>query len=112
MNHKFIIMWDNTGLEYIGDATPDLQTRMWDTLRGANPKDFSVANPMHLRLRAQANPQRHYEIYAIGVDGSITQKDLVEMFKQDPQYAADLIRSRGEKLYSDRRSADEKIAIV
>jgi hypothetical protein len=69
-------------------------------------------NIEHWKLRARLNSQRHYEIYAIGVDGSITKEDLVEMFKTDPQYAADLIRARGEQLYSDRRSDKEKIAII
>jgi hypothetical protein len=34
------------------------------------------------------------------------------MFDQDPQSAADLIRARGQQLYSDRRCAKENIAIV
>jgi cell division ATPase FtsA len=60
-------------------------------------------------MRAQANTQRHYEIYAIGVDGSITQDDIAEMFRTDPQYAADLIRAQGEKIYSDRRTQKDVI---
>ena len=107
MNHKFIIMWDNTGLEYIGDATPDLQTRMWDTLRGANPKDFSVANPMHLRLRAQANPQRHYEIYAIDCVEDMDEAFWREQWEEYPQSTAELIRERGHKLYSDRVNTNQ-----
>jgi hypothetical protein len=70
-------------------------------------EDFNV---FHWQLRAQYNTHRHYEIYAIGVDGSITQEDIVDMFKTDPQCAADLIRTRGEKIYSDRRR--EKDVIV
>jgi len=102
MNRKFVIMWDNTGLEYIGDATLDLQTRMWDTLRGAEPQDFRVANPMHLRLRAQANPQRHYEIYIIEAVDGIEADDIRSMFKANPQMAADTIRNCGHCFYSDR----------
>jgi len=111
MNHKFIIMWDNTGLEYIGDATPDLQTRMWDTLRGATPKDFTVANPMHLRLRAQANPQRHYEIYIIEAMDGITSDDIRSMFKANPQMAAATIRNCGHCFYRYRESR-ENVVIV
>jgi len=43
------------------------------------------------------------------VDGSITQDDIAAMFKTDPQYAADLIRARGEKIYSDRRTQRDVI---
>jgi len=105
----FAVMWDCHGLESIGEIIdPALQA--WAIL-GNKPVPREDFNIEHWKLRARYNTQRCYEIYAIGVDGNITQEDIVEMFKTDPQYAADLIRARGEKLYSDRRSADEKIAI-
>jgi hypothetical protein len=104
----FCVMWDCNGLEAIGEVVdPALKT--WAVLanKPVPREDFNV---MHWQMRAQHNPQRHYEIYAIGVDGSITQEDIQDMFDTDPQYAADLIRARGEKIYSDRRS--QKDAIV
>lgn len=55
-----------------------------------------------LMLRARANSQRHYEIYTIHVEPTVNDKDLWEMFMKDPQYSADLIRDRGNCLYSDR----------
>jgi hypothetical protein len=104
----FCVMWDCNGLEAIGEvADPALKT--WAILAN-KPVPKNNVNIMHWQMRAQANTQRHYEIYAIGVDGNITQEDIAEMFKTDPQYAADLIRERGEKIYSDRRS--QKDAIV
>ena len=106
----FAVMWDCNGLESIGEIV-DPAMKTWAIL-GNKPVPRENFNLEHWKLRARFNSQRHYEIYAIGVDGSITKEDLVAMFKQDSQYAADLIRARGEKLYSDRRSADEKIAIV
>jgi hypothetical protein len=36
------------------------------------------------------------------VDG-ITDEDIRAMFDQDPQGSADLIRDRGNQIYSDRR---------
>jgi hypothetical protein len=66
-------------------------------------------NVMHWEMRAQYNPQRHYEIYAIGVDSSITQEDIRDMFETDPQYAADLIRARGERIYGHRRTQKDAI---
>jgi hypothetical protein len=69
-------------------------------------EDFNI---QHWQLRARFNTQRHYEIYAIGVDGTITQEDIRDMFETDPQYAADLIRARGERIYSDRRSQRDAI---
>ena len=99
----FCVMWDCNGLEAIGEvADPALKT--WAILanKPVPREDFNI---MHWQMRAQANA-RHYEIYAIGVDGSITQEDIAEMFRTDPQYAADLIRTRGEKIYSDRRTKE------
>ena len=106
----FAVMWDCHGLEAVAEIIdPALQA--WAIL-GNKPVPKENFNIEHWKLRARYNTQRHYEIYAIGVDGNISREDLVEMFKTDPQYAADLIRSRGEKLYSDRRTDTEKIAIV
>ena len=104
----FCVMWDCNGLEAVGEVVdPALKT--WAVLanKPVPREDFNV---LHWQMRARTNTQRCYEIYAIGVDGSITQEDIVDMFKTDPQYAADLIRARGEKIYSDRRT--QKDAIV
>ena len=106
-SRTFCVMWDCNGLEAIGEvADPAMKT--WAILanKPVPREDFNV---MHWEMRARYNSQRHYEIYAIGVDGSITQEDIVDMFKTDPQYAADLIRDRGEKIYSDRRTKKDAI---
>jgi hypothetical protein len=69
-----------------------------------------LANPYHLRLRAQFNPQRHYEIYIVEATDGITEADIRDMFEADPQMAADTIRELGTVFYSDR--ATQKVAIV
>jgi hypothetical protein len=56
----------------------------------------------NMMLRARVNSQRHYELYAIDCDNSIDKTDIEQMFETDPQSAADLFRSRGHRLYSDR----------
>jgi hypothetical protein len=103
----FCVMWDCNGLEAVGEII-DPAMKTWAVLanKPVPREDFNV---MHWQMRARANTQRHYEIYAIGVDGTITQEDIAEMFRTDPQYAADLIRARGEKIYSDRRSQKDAI---
>lgn len=104
----FCVMWDCNGLESIGEVIdPALKT--WAVLAN-KPVPRENFNLEHWKLRAQFNSQRHYEIYGIRVDGSITQQDIADMFKADPQSAADLIRARGDKIYSDRRT--QKDAIV
>ena len=74
---------------------------MWDQLKGIDSK-HSLPNLNALIMRARYNPQRHYEIYTVDVDPSITAEDMINMFKDSPQAMADLIRVRGHQLYSDR----------
>jgi hypothetical protein len=57
-----------------------------------------------LLLRARMNPQRSYEIYSICTDPSFTEQTLIDLFKDDPASTAELIRSRGIKIYSDYNS--------
>jgi len=82
---------------------------MWAILADPEAKDpgnqtGSVLNQIVQRIliRARANSQRHYEVYTIQTAHGITEQDLRDMFNNNPQHAADLIRERGNQLYSDR----------
>jgi hypothetical protein len=111
----FIVSWDNTGLEACVDITKDRnlsetfeQDKLFDIIRDPD----SVPRNEHLRrvnqmvsammMRARYNPQRHYEIYTVTTDRGVTQQDLRDLFESTPQAAADMIRERGTRLYSDR----------
>ena len=107
MSH-FVLMWDNTGLEYIGDVTAADQNKMWSALQG-KPATVTIPNLMHMKLRAQANPQRHYEIYFCDAQDGITADDLRDMFESSPQMAADTIRKLGHCFYSDRADAGQVV---
>jgi hypothetical protein len=109
MNHQFVIMWCNEGLEYIGDITADDQRMIVETLKGNNSPRRALANPYHLRLRAQFNPQRHYEIYFVEATDGITADDIRDMFEASPQTAADTIRRLGTVFYSDRAGEDRVV---
>ena len=65
-----------------------------------------------LVLRARFNTQRHYEIYAIEVDSSISKDDLVTQFKENPQGMAELIRERGRVIHSDRIKKDDPRILI
>jgi len=95
-------MWCNQGLECVFDITADKYNALITRLRGQ--EFIPQHNLYHMRLRAQYNPQRHYEIYFIGVDDEIKESDITEMFEANPQQAANTVRERGECFYSDRIS--------
>ncbi len=106
MNHQFVVVWDNTGLEYIGDITLDEQQRTWSALKGEELR-YTIPNLNHLMLRARYNQQRHYEIYIVTATDGITASDIQQMFGAAPQQAADTIRRLGQCLYSDRVEQDK-----
>lgn len=105
----FVIMWCNQGLEYVGDATMDRYRAVWSKLTG--DESLPRHNLFHMRLRAQYNPQRHYEIYFINVDDEISIEDITDMFEACPQTAADTIRERGQCFYSDRLNANDQVIV-
>lgn len=99
----FIISWDMTGLECVIDVGAIHSEEVMAALRSEQPKGSSIGSIVHkLRLRAQYNLQRHYEIYTIHTAKSISKEDLENMFEQDAQAAANLIRAKGKALYDDR----------
>jgi len=115
MTNTFIISWDMTGLEAVVDVTQDLaagelrdQEVLFDILKdpeanhGNEPWRRINSIIQSMTLRARANTQRHYEIYSIQTVDDIDRSTLERLFEDDPQAAAELIRDRGTKLYSDR----------
>ena len=117
MTNTFIISWDMTGLEAVVDVTQDLaagelrdQEVLFDILKepeanhGNEPWRRINSIIQTMTLRARANTQRHYEIYSIQTVDDIDRSTLERLFEDDPQSAAELIRDRGTKLYSDRIS--------
>ena len=109
--HQFLVMWDCNGLEYLADITVDQQRVTWEKLQGKETPRHSYANPYHLKLRAQFNSQRHYEIYTFNAVEGISEQEIRDMFENSPQTAADTIRRIGHCMHSDRAPADHKIAI-
>lgn len=110
--HTYLLSWDCYGLESCVNISDIEKNAVWKTLKGeSTARDPSLNQIVSMiTLRARFNSQRHYEIYLIDTDDSITENDLRNMFEQDPQGSSDLIRHRGRMLYSDRNE-DHKIVI-
>lgn len=105
---KFIAMWDCNGLEYVSDIS---HYEHWDQEQLLNiiTGGREVPNPINkqlgfMKMRAMANPQRFYEIYAFSSDSDVTESAVREMFATCPQAMVDLIRAKGVAVYSNRRT--------
>jgi hypothetical protein len=110
MSNLFLVSWDCTGLEAVINITDYEKEATWATLKNEDPPVRLGSMVNHLMLRARANSQRHYEIYTMNVAEGISDEDIRGMFDADPQGSADLIRDRGNKIYSDRENlVDRKI---
>lgn len=109
MADTLIISWDQLGLECIYNVSESERQQVFDILANNDAGHYGKGKSHTLKsllnylvLRATYNPQRHYEIYAIEIEEGISADDVKEMFENNPQHSADLVRSKGRKLYSDR----------
>ncbi len=93
-------MWCCEGLEYLCEITNIQEDRLAAKLKG---EDYKIPfNLEILKFRAMANTQRRYEIYAFEtVD--IGEQEIRRLFEVNPQSLVDLIRQKGDKIYSDHQ---------
>ena len=113
----YIVSWDCNGVEFFQEITehhPDnwAKTNLFDSIKQSKkiekPMGFSIQS---LKLRAQFNSQRHYEIYVFTSDESVGPEDIKGWFTQDPQGFADWVRQyHTQKIHDDR--AKGKAVIV
>lgn len=103
MSNRFIVAWDQLGLETIWDLGESEEQATLQALQGKqNAWNQIIGQKLSvLMLRARTNSHRHYEIYLIET-ADIGLDNFRRYFNQAPQETADLIRSRGVKIYSDR----------
>jgi len=105
---KYLAMWDMYGLEFLFDTDKWEKEYMWSIL-SEKPKPTTPSIQMMI-LRAKANNQRCYEIYAFTADDDLTEESIKLAFETAPQGIVDFIRKNGEKIYSDR--ATQKAVII
>lgn len=113
--NAYLVYWCSEGLESVVPITEYEPIDVENTFRILNNQG-PVRNPVNsiiqmMLLRGRANNQRHYELYAIDCVDTITKQDIEQMFEDNPQAAADLIRDRGVRVFSDRMLKN-KIKIV
>jgi len=96
---KFIASWDCLGFECIVDCTSWERNSLLNVIAGKELKPAPVS--LHaMTMRARYNPQRSPEIWSFTTVDSITEIELKEIAKVDPQQLVNLIRERGNCLYN------------
>lgn len=96
------MVWCSTGIELVEDITNWESITSWALLKGEVPPRFT-SKLQGILLRAKLNSHRFYEIYSVDAVSGIDKDDILSMFDQSPQCAAETIRKLGNKIYSDRR---------
>jgi len=110
MSDTIALMWDCNGLESAVNITNIEKQRTWEILQNQDDQKIPAPpNIMMWRLRAQANPQRHYEIYIVSVEDGITVDAICQAFRDNPQGMADTVRRIGHRFYSDRATEEVRI---
>ena len=115
----WIVSWDCHGVEFLEEVTehhPDnwAKQHLFECIKNSKVTEKQLGfNLTALKLRAQFNPQRHYEIYVFTSDSSIGSTEISEWFTLDPQGFADWVReNHNYKIWDDRARSDKKPAIV
>ena len=110
--------WDREGFECLQDITnkhPDTwdKGQLIEVLRGNTAQKNPLAIQLNaMRLRAQVNAQRCYEIYVFTTEDDIEFKDVEDWMIADPQSLVDWVRvNHYAQVYSDYEP-NRKPAIV
>lgn len=104
--NAYIFSWDCMGIEAIVPISKYEQHDAQQLINILSDRNV-VPNPLNnilgsLKMRARANYQRHYEIYAVDCTEDMTVEFWQQQWQEYPQATADLIREHGVKIYSDR----------
>jgi len=109
----FLFSWDCYGIEGIIDLTAyadwnqhQLLNMLSDRPTQPNPAWSMVQS---ILMRARHNGHRHYEVYIVTCNNSMTENYWREQWALFPQNTAEVVRARGHKLWSDR--APQEVAI-
>ena len=108
--NTYLAMWDCYGLEYLCNLTEYSANITYATLM---ERPVPNSPPLDaLMMRARFNPQRNYEIYTFNVEDDVSEEELTEAFKVNPQFIVEHIRKNGQKMWSDRITDIDKRVIT
>jgi hypothetical protein len=113
----YIVSWDMNGVEFFEEITehhPDnwAKGHLFDSIKQSKrvekPMSFSIQS---LKLRAQVNSHRHYEIYVFSGEEDITKEDIRAWFTEHPQSFADWVRKNHSYKVYDNRATDKAVIV-
>ena len=113
----YIVSWDMNGVEFFEEITehhPDnwAKGHLFDSIKQSKrvekPMSFSIQS---LKLRAQANGHRHYEIYVFTSNEDITKEDIQAWFTEHPQSFADWVRKNHSYKIWDERAREPAVIV-
>ena len=91
-------MWDCYGLETLFNCTEWSEQATIATLKEESAPPS--VNLEMLKMRANVNSHRNYEIYFFNASEEMSNADIVESFDTKPQWIVDWIRANGDKVTS------------
>lgn len=116
MVNTFLVIWDAYGLEGVVNVTKMDQEAIIDALKNTDPNRRIISESHRMLnfmiLRAKANMDRDYEVYAVNAVDGIAEEDIAEMFTHSPQTAAETIRRLGVCVYENKRPLNQKVVIT
>ena len=112
----YIVSWDNLGVEFFEEITehhPEnwAKNHLFDSIKQtkivSKKLDFDLN---HLKMRAQMNSHRHYEIYVFTSNNNVGPTEIRDWFECDPQGFADWVRdNHSYKVYDNRKTHKDLI---
>lgn len=110
--------WDSEGFECLQDVStfhPDQfdKAQLLEVLKGAKVQKNPLGHQISMmKLRAQFNQHRTYEIYMFTTMDDIEFKDIEDWMIADPQSLVDWIRkNHAVKIYSDYNPNKRKVIV-
>jgi hypothetical protein len=112
MSTQWVVLFDNEGVDTLVPWGELAQEQMLATLSGEKPPSSPNHIVSRMMLRARFNQHRHPEVWGYNTEEDIAYDDMRDLWEDNPQYMADLVRSKGEQFFGDKPGTKRKQVIV
>jgi hypothetical protein len=109
MARNFLVYFDNLGFEAVFDLD---QISSDATMAALKDEPYSMPfNLNALLMRARFNSQRFPEIWVFEVSDELSEEDVRDLAKNNPQYLADFARANGKNIFGRTKANDREPVI-